>query len=257
MAAAKSSSSRRSPGRRLLGSWRDSGDERTFKVAAALRPFTERCIPAARGAMNSQPKTSAIPSPPLASHSLRPCTLDSTCRSRISARALTRQHAMLRARHIVRHRQLAQGAGRTDRSGQLNRRALARRTAGGLSPCPGQGRVRSKGGAEAAARQPVFRWATLACSMNAWVSGPAQRYQFGVVLCPWPGKALENRIQLVTCRSSVRQAACVYSLIRPPRTGFRRICRLSTPVTVTRGASGSSSGTRWAIPWCSAARIVD
>jgi hypothetical protein len=28
----------------------------------------------------------------------------------------------------------------------------------------------------------------------------------------------------VTYRPSVRQAACVYSLIRPPRTGFRRIC---------------------------------
>ena len=68
---------------------------------------------------------------------------------------------------------------------------------------------------------------------------------------------LENRIQLVTCRSSARQAACVYSLIRPPRTGFRRICRLSTSVTVARGASGSSSGTRWAMPWCGAARIID
>jgi hypothetical protein len=34
---------------------------------------------------------------------------------------------------------------------------------------------------------------------------------------------LENRIQRVTCSSSGRQAACMYSLIRPPRTGFRWI----------------------------------
>ena len=64
---------------------------------------------------------------------------------------------------------------------------------------------------------------------------------------------LENRIQLVTCGSSACQAACVYSLIRPPRTGFRRMCRVSTSVTVARGAS-SSSWTRWAMPWCSAVR---
>ena len=43
---------------------------------------------------------------------------------------------------------------------------------------------------------------------------------------------LENWIWQVTCRSSGRQAACVYSLIRPLRTGFRRICRVPTSVTV-------------------------
>ena len=43
---------------------------------------------------------------------------------------------------------------------------------------------------------------------------------------------LENRIRQVTCRSSGRQAARTYSLIRPLRTGFRRICRVSTLVTV-------------------------
>jgi hypothetical protein len=48
---------------------------------------------------------------------------------------------------------------------------------------------------------------------------------------------LENRIRPVTCRSSGRQAACVYSVIRPPRTGFRRICCLSTLITVMRAAS--------------------
>ena len=55
---------------------------------------------------------------------------------------------------------------------------------------------------------------------------------------------LENRIRQVTCGSSVRQAAWVYSLIRPPRTGFRRIRRVSMSVTVDRATSGSSSGTR-------------
>jgi hypothetical protein len=34
---------------------------------------------------------------------------------------------------------------------------------------------------------------------------------------------LENRIQLVIGKCSVPQAACVYSLIRPLRTGFRGI----------------------------------
>jgi hypothetical protein len=43
---------------------------------------------------------------------------------------------------------------------------------------------------------------------------------------------LENRIRQLACRSSGRQAARTYSLIRPPRTGFRRICRMSTLVTV-------------------------
>jgi hypothetical protein len=37
---------------------------------------------------------------------------------------------------------------------------------------------------------------------------------------------LGNRIRLVACRHSVPQAACVYSLIRPLRTGLRRICRV-------------------------------
>jgi hypothetical protein len=61
---------------------------------------------------------------------------------------------------------------------------------------------------------------------------------------------LENRIRLVTCRSSARQAARAYSLISPPKTGFRRIRSLSRSVTVARGAPGSSSGTRWEMPWC-------
>jgi len=60
---------------------------------------------------------------------------------------------------------------------------------------------------------------------------------------------LENRIRLVTGRCLVLQAACVYSLIRPLRIGFRRICCVSMPVTVARGPSRSSSGTCCAMPW--------
>ena len=40
----------------------------------------------------------------------------------------------------------------------------------------------------------------------------------------------------MTCRSSGCQAACVYSLIRPLRTGFRRIC---CGVEVGHGGAGS------------------
>jgi hypothetical protein len=36
---------------------------------------------------------------------------------------------------------------------------------------------------------------------------------------------------------------------------FRRICCVSMPVTVAREASGSSSGTRWAMPWCGRAGL--
>ena len=65
----------------------------------------------------------------------------------------------------------------------------------------------------------------------------------------------------MTCRSSVRQAACVYSLMRPLRIGFRRICCVPTSVTAARGAARSSSGARAgrcpgaAGPCCSAAGI--
>jgi len=45
---------------------------------------------------------------------------------------------------------------------------------------------------------------------------------------------LENRIWPVTGSCSVHQAACVYSLIRPPRTGFRRICCVSMLVKPAR-----------------------
>ena len=44
------------------------------------------------------------------------------------------------------------------------------------------------------------------------------------------------------------QAARSYSLIRPPRTGFRRIWHEPGSAAGTRGA-GSGSGTRWPMPW--------
>ena len=61
---------------------------------------------------------------------------------------------------------------------------------------------------------------------------------------------LENGIHLVTCGSSGYQAARAYSLIRPPRTGFRRIRSRSRSVAVMWLPSCSPSGTRWAMPWC-------
>jgi hypothetical protein len=53
----------------------------------------------------------------------------------------------------------------------------------------------------------------------------------------------EIRFGPVTCGFSVGQAACVYSLIRPPRTGLRWIRAVSRSVTVARGMSRSASGT--------------
>jgi putative transposase len=59
-----------------------------------------------------------------------------------------------------------------------------------------------------------------------------------------------NRIWLVACRNSVPHAAYVYSLIRPLRTGLRRICKVSRSVPMRWGSSGLPSGVRWAMPWC-------
>jgi hypothetical protein len=61
---------------------------------------------------------------------------------------------------------------------------------------------------------------------------------------------LENRILVVTCGSPWCQAAREYSLIRPPRTGFRWIGPRSRSATVRWPPSCSLSGTRWAMPWC-------
>jgi hypothetical protein len=66
---------------------------------------------------------------------------------------------------------------------------------------------------------------------------------------------IENRIRQVNCGSLGLHAARVYSFIKPPRTGFRRIRSLSRSVTVMRPPSCSPSGTRWAMPWCGRARL--
>ena len=53
----------------------------------------------------------------------------------------------------------------------------------------------------------------------------------------------EIRFGPLTCGFSVSQAACAYSLIRPPRTDLRWIRPVSISVTVTRGVSRSAPGT--------------
>ncbi len=53
----------------------------------------------------------------------------------------------------------------------------------------------------------------------------------------------EIRFGPLTCGFSVSQAACAYSLIRPPRTGLRWIRAVSRSVTVARGVSRSAPGT--------------
>jgi hypothetical protein len=47
----------------------------------------------------------------------------------------------------------------------------------------------------------------------------------------------------------VRPAACVYSFEQAAEDRFRRICWVLMSVMVARGASRSSSGTCWAMPW--------
>ena len=56
-------------------------------------------------------------------------------------------------------------------------------------------------------------------------------------------------VRILACDlgSSGCQAARSYSLIRPLRTGFRRIWHVPGSAAVTRGA-GSGSGTRWPMP---------
>jgi DNA-binding transcriptional MerR regulator len=66
---------------------------------------------------------------------------------------------------------------------------------------------------------------------------------------------LENTIRPVTCGSCGRQAACMYSLIRPLRTGFRRIRSISGSIMADGGAAHPASGTRWAMPWCGRAAL--
>ena len=67
--------------------------------------------------------------------------------------------------------------------------------------------------------------------------------------------AARNTIRPVTCGSCGRQAACMYSLIRPLRTGFRRIRSISGSIMADGGAAHPASGTRWAMPWCGRAAL--
>ena len=55
---------------------------------------------------------------------------------------------------------------------------------------------------------------------------------------------------VVTRGSSGYQAARAYWLIRPPRTGLRRIRPRSRSATVRWPPSCLRSGTRWPMPWC-------
>ena len=59
---------------------------------------------------------------------------------------------------------------------------------------------------------------------------------------------LENRILRCGLYFSGGQAARRYSLIRPLRTGFRRIRRESRSAAKSWEAAGSPSGMRWAMP---------
>jgi len=61
--------------------------------------------------------------------------------------------------------------------------------------------------------------------------------------------SLGNRVLAWTRAFSGFQAARSYSLIRPLRTGFRRIWRVLRSAGMMPGA-GSGSGMRWWRPWC-------
>jgi hypothetical protein len=61
---------------------------------------------------------------------------------------------------------------------------------------------------------------------------------------------LENRILCGEPRLLGVHAARKYSLVRPLRTGFRRIWRAWKFPAVMQGGWCSASGTRWPIPWC-------
>jgi hypothetical protein len=58
-----------------------------------------------------------------------------------------------------------------------------------------------------------------------------------------------NRILRLTWDFRGCQAARVYSLIRPLRTGFRWTRWALRSVAMVRGASSSLSGVRWSMPW--------
>jgi hypothetical protein len=64
-------------------------------------------------------------------------------------------------------------------------------------------------------------------------------------LVPLENRILGRELRLLGC-----QAARMYSLIRPFRTGFRRIWRAWKCPAVMQGGWCSASGTCWPIPWC-------
>ena len=61
---------------------------------------------------------------------------------------------------------------------------------------------------------------------------------------------LENRILGRELRDLGCQATRSYSLIRPLRTGFRRIWRMRKSPAMTRAGWRPLSGMRWPMPWC-------
>jgi putative ATP-dependent endonuclease of OLD family len=94
---------------------------------------------------------------------------------------------------------------------------------------------------DADAKAETAEWLAVAegdlAANSAWVCDPDLE-----------GVPLENRIRVMPCGSLGHQAARVYSLIRPPRTGLRRIRVWSRPATVRWPASLSPPGMRWAMP---------
>ena len=67
--------------------------------------------------------------------------------------------------------------------------------------------------------------------------------------CPFLSRSKIGFVRL-TWALSRRQAARMYSLMRPLRIGFRRIRWVLRSVTVMRGMSCRRPGMRWAMPWC-------
>ena len=74
---------------------------------------------------------------------------------------------------------------------------------------------------------------------------PRSPGQAGGDLVPLENRILGRELRFLGC-----QAARTYSLIRPLRTGFRRIWRAWKCPAVMQGGWCSASGTRWPIPWC-------
>ena len=63
------------------------------------------------------------------------------------------------------------------------------------------------------------------------------------------------RFSAVACGSRMCQAVILYSLVIPPRMGFRQMRAADRSITSARERSGLSSGQRWAMPWCGRAAL--